>query len=42
MDIGIIIAIVAGVLFAILERQNSVPRYIIRDRTMMDDIIGNR
>lgn len=42
MTAAIILALLASVYVAIYERQNSVPSYTVRNRTVFDDLIGNK
>lgn len=42
MEPGIIIALIAGFVLGIYQKQNAANKYIMRDRTIIDDIIGNR
>ena len=41
MEFGIIMALVVGIYLGFYERKNELPKSIIRNRTIIDDIIGN-
>jgi uncharacterized protein YneF (UPF0154 family) len=41
MEFGIIMALIVGLYLGFYEKQNSLPKYILRNRTIIDDIIGN-
>ena len=42
MEPGIVIALIVGIVVAIYNKQNEQTKYIIRERNIFDDLIGNK